>query len=140
MYGFIFGFPNAVVRCKTSKRHFAKRNNTALGYRIQMSMWIWHHHFLSKLKIVNNTPKIEKNQNKTSMAKAMGPFRYSQTPSWFLGPRTNVPTEPPYHRTWSGVTEEAIYLNWIFDIFLIYRFTSISQSGPFLIHELSSDL
>ena len=49
------------------------------------------------------------------MAKAIGPFRYSQTPSWLLGPRTNVPTEPS-HRPWSGVTEEEFYLNRMFDI------------------------
>ena len=34
--------------------------------------------FLNKLKIVENTPK---KQNKTPMAKAIGPFRDSQAPS-----------------------------------------------------------
>ena len=37
--------------------------------------------FLNKLKIVENT-KNEKNQNKTAMAKDMGPFRDSQASSW----------------------------------------------------------
>jgi hypothetical protein len=41
--------------------------------------------FLNKLKIVEITKKKRKkrrkNQNKTSMAKVMGPFRYSQVPS-----------------------------------------------------------
>ena len=30
--------------------------------------------FLNKLKLVENTPTNEKNKNKMSMAKAMGPF------------------------------------------------------------------
>ena len=38
-----------------------------------------HSEKIVKLKIVENTPK---NQNKTSMAKDMGPFRDSQAPSW----------------------------------------------------------
>ena len=46
--------------------------------------------FLNKLKIVENTPKKWKNQNKTSMVKAMGPFRDSQA-----GPQTDVPAEHP---------------------------------------------
>ena len=54
--------------------------------------------FLNKLKLVENTPKNEKNQNKTSMVKAMGPFRDSQAPSWLFGSRTDVPTEPLSHR------------------------------------------
>ena len=33
-----------------------------------------------------------KNQNKTSMAKAMGPSEI-MVPSWLSGPRTDVPTE-----------------------------------------------
>ena len=44
--------------------------------------------FLNKLKKVENTPppiKNENNQNKTSMAKAMGPFRDSQAPSLLSG-------------------------------------------------------
>ena len=32
---------------------------------------------------------------RTSMTKAMGPFRDSDTPSWFSGRRTDVSTEPP---------------------------------------------
>ena len=52
--------------------------------------------FLNKLKIVENIPKNwGKNQNKTPMAKAMMPFKNSQTPSWLSGPRTDVPTDPP---------------------------------------------
>ena len=43
-------------------------------------------------------PKNDKNQNKTSMVKAMGPFRDSRASSWLPGPRTDVPTEPPSHR------------------------------------------
>ena len=43
----------------------------------------------------------KKNQNKTSMAKAKGPFRDSQAPSRLSGPRTDVPTELPSHRAWS---------------------------------------
>ena len=55
--------------------------------------------FLNKLKIVENTPKkLKKNQNKISMAKALGLFRDSQAPSWVSGPRTNVPAEPSSHR------------------------------------------
>jgi hypothetical protein len=37
----------------------------------------------------------KKNQNKTSIAKAMGSFRDSQVPSWLSGPQTDVPAEPP---------------------------------------------
>ena len=29
------------------------------------------------------------------MAKAMGPFRDSQAPSWLSGPRADIPAEPP---------------------------------------------
>jgi hypothetical protein len=29
------------------------------------------------------------------MAKAMGPFRDSQDPSWLFGPRTDVPNDHP---------------------------------------------
>ena len=56
---------------KASKRNLARRNKTALEPRIQKSKWILHYryYFLNKL-----------NQNKTSMAKAMGPFRDSKTP------------------------------------------------------------
>ena len=32
------------------------------------------------------------------MAKAKGTFRDSWVPSWFSGPRTDVPAEPPSHR------------------------------------------
>ena len=46
--------------------------------------------FLNKLKIVENIPK-----NKTSMAKAMMPFKDSQTPSLISGPRTDVQAEFP---------------------------------------------
>jgi len=41
---------------------------------------------------------MKKNQNKTSMAKALGPFRDSQAPSWQSGSQTDVPAEPPSHR------------------------------------------
>ena len=51
--------------------------------------------FLNKLKIVGNAHKKWKNQNKTSMTKAIGPFRDSQAPSQFSGPQTDVPAEPP---------------------------------------------
>ena len=58
--------------------------------------------FLNKLKLVENTKKKtkhkkqnEKNQNKMSMAKGMGPFRNSQSLSWLSGPWTDVPAEPP---------------------------------------------
>ena len=37
------------------------------------------------------------------MAKAMGPFRDSQVPSWFSGLRTDVPTKHPSHRSCSKV-------------------------------------
>jgi hypothetical protein len=37
----------------------------------------------------------EKNQNKMTMAKVMGPFKNSQSPSWLSEPRTDVPAEPP---------------------------------------------
>ena len=30
------------------------------------------------------------------MAKVIGPFRDSQSPSWLSGLRTNVQTEPPF--------------------------------------------
>ena len=46
--------------------------------------------FLNKLKIVENTPK---NQNKTPMVKAIGPFRDLQAPSWLTGTLVYVPTE-----------------------------------------------
>ena len=39
--------------------------------------------------------KNQNNQNKTSMVKAMGPFRDSQTPSWIWWPRTDVLAELP---------------------------------------------
>jgi hypothetical protein len=48
--------------------------------------------FLNKLKILENTFPLKM---KTSMAKAMGPFRYSQASSWVSGPRIDEPTEPP---------------------------------------------
>jgi len=32
------------------------------------------------------------------MAKAVGPFRDSRAHSWFSGPRTDVPAEPPLIR------------------------------------------
>jgi hypothetical protein len=59
--------------------------------------------FLNELKLVENTKKTkskaqkknEKNQNKMTMAKVMGPFKNSQSPSWLSGPRTDVPAEPP---------------------------------------------
>ena len=56
--------------------------------------------FLNKLKIVENinNNKMEKNQNKTYMVKAMGPVRDSRPPFWLCGPRTNIPAEPPSHR------------------------------------------
>jgi hypothetical protein len=41
--------------------------------------------FLNKLKIVEYTPK---KQNKTSLAKAMVPFRDSEASSWLSGPST----------------------------------------------------
>ena len=34
------------------------------------------------------------------MAKATGPFRDLQAPSWLTGLRTDVPAEPPSHRAW----------------------------------------
>ena len=46
--------------------------------------------FLNKLKIVENIPK-----NKTSMAKAMMPFKDSQTPSLISGPRTDAQAKFP---------------------------------------------
>ena len=39
------------------------------------------------------------NQNKTSMAKAMGSFRDSRAPYWLSGSRTDVPAEPGAHWT-----------------------------------------
>ena len=51
---------------------------------------------LNKLKIVENTKKL--NKLKQSVTKAMGPFRDSQSPSWNSGPRTDVPVETPSHR------------------------------------------
>ena len=56
---------------------------------------------LNKLKLVENTKKTkhkkpnEKNQNKMSMAKVMGPFRNSQSLSLLSEPWTDVPAEPP---------------------------------------------
>ena len=38
---------------------------------------------------------MNKNQNKTSMTKAMGPFRDSQTPSWLSGPGPMYRRKPP---------------------------------------------
>jgi hypothetical protein len=56
---------------------------------IQRSKWIL-------IKIVENTlKKWKQNQNKMSMAKATGPFRDSQAPSWLSGPRTDATAEPP---------------------------------------------
>jgi len=49
-------------------------------------------------KVENTKNKMKKNLNKTSMVKAMGPFRDSQTPSWLSGPLTDVPSEPPSQR------------------------------------------
>ena len=52
--------------------------------------------FLNKLKLVENTKKTkhkkqnEKNQNKMSMTKVMGPFINSQSPS-LIGPTLNQP-------------------------------------------------
>jgi hypothetical protein len=51
--------------------------------------------FLNKLKILENT---NKNQNKTSMAKAIWHFRVLHAPYYVSGPRTDVPTEPSSHR------------------------------------------
>ena len=48
--------------------------------------------FLNKLKIIENT---KKNLSQTSMARDMGPSEIHRPPSWFSGPRTDVPTEPP---------------------------------------------
>ena len=38
---------------------------------------------LSEFYIIISLNKLKINQNKMSMAKAMGPFRDSQAPSWF---------------------------------------------------------
>ena len=68
--------------CRVSKRNFARRNKTALWHRGQAATATSFKRefyiiiFLNKLKIVKITKsKLWKNQNKTSMAKAMGPFR-----------------------------------------------------------------
>jgi hypothetical protein len=95
---------------RTSKRNFARQNKTSSGLRRQTETALkiedlrsnkttgklsydqqpefrrlsefYITIFLNKLKIVENTPcKKWKNLNKTSMAKAMGPFRDSQAPS-----------------------------------------------------------
>jgi hypothetical protein len=51
--------------------------------------------------VENTHQKYEKNQNKTSVAKSMGPFRDSQAPFWLSVPRTDVATEPPLvYRHW----------------------------------------
>ena len=41
---------------------------------------------------------MKKYQNKTSMTKAMMPFRDSQALSWLPGTLTNASAEPPSHR------------------------------------------
>jgi len=53
--------------------------------------------FLNKLNIhvVENTPQKWKNLNKTSMAKAMGPFRDSRAPSCSPGPGPMYRLNPP---------------------------------------------
>ena len=53
--------------------------------------WDFSENWRFELKI----HKKSKNQNKTSMAKAMVSFRDSQAPSWLSGPRTDGPTELP---------------------------------------------
>ena len=54
--------------------------------------------YLKQSSDKHNLKNWEKNQNKASMAKAMGPFRDSQAPSWFSGHLSDVPTEIPSHR------------------------------------------
>jgi hypothetical protein len=48
----------------------------------------------SFIQTVENTPqKGRKNQNKTSMDKAIGPLRDSRAPPWLRGTRSDVPAE-----------------------------------------------
>jgi hypothetical protein len=55
--------------------------------------------YLNKLRIVENTPRYEQNQNIMSMSKAKGPIGDSWAPAARLsGPRLDVPAEPPSHR------------------------------------------
>jgi hypothetical protein len=75
-----------VVRIiRASKRNFAMRNKTTLGpgdrLRLHSKLRIW----------VENTPKKWKNQNKMSMAKAIGPF-------WDSGPLLDSPGPWPMYR------------------------------------------
>jgi len=75
-----------------------------------------------------------KNQNKTSMAKAMGPSEITG-PSWLSGLRTDVPAEPPSHRPY-GNHQVMIYLfinhkilSYVFLSFRCYIFSPQSNTA-----------
>jgi hypothetical protein len=76
--------------------------------------------FLNKLKILENT---KKNQNKTSMAKAIWPFRDLHAPYYVSGPRTDVPTEPSSHRPC-----QLVYIGIVF--VLSHHYPKIGDLGP----------
>jgi hypothetical protein len=82
-----------MIQNMASKRNKAEQDR--FGARSQSEFYIII--FLNKL----NKSWKWKNQNKISMAKAMGPFRDSYASSWFSGYRTDVPAEQsptPGHR------------------------------------------
>jgi hypothetical protein len=69
---------------RAAKRNFARRNKIAVGPRGQALR------LLSKLRNwVDNTTQKKRQKD-------MGHFR----DSWLSGPRTDIPAEPPSHRTW----------------------------------------
>ena len=76
--------------------------------RIQKSKWILHNYFSKSTKNSWPPPKKREREKKnlkirTSMAKAMEPFRDAHTPSWFSGTRTDVPTShrPCMYQWWA---------------------------------------
>jgi hypothetical protein len=57
------------------------------------------------------------------MAKAIWPFRDLHAPSYVSGPRTDVPTEPPSHRTC-----QLVYIGIVFA--LPHHFPKSGDLGP----------
>jgi hypothetical protein len=130
---------------RVSKRQFVRRNKTALEpgdrLRLHSKLRIWSSIkriydqqpefkrlsefyiiiFLSKLKILENTKK--NNQNKTSMAKAIWPFRDLHAPSYVSGPRTDVPNEPSSHRPC-----QLVYIGIVF--VLLHHYPKRGDLGP----------
>ena len=83
---------------RASKTNFARWIKTALGLRGQTETFLKIEDLSWKYKLIFK----KKDQNKTSLATDMGPFRDSRAPSLLSGPQTDIPTELPSNRTSNG--------------------------------------